>query len=182
VATGLPVDNYEKTFSIADFCTVVPTCFKRVCAPVHSQSTELLDLLTIPKLVNQLDGPSPVYVPVNITDNSRNVIRQEYVVTVSEFYQFSGLRELKFISMSSRISKFPTRSSKYSRQSFKNRKSIINLVRILSEKAPALNDQRSTVFNPTCPAFRATQNNKSNQGNPNNFAYHSTRAGNRGKQ
>jgi spore coat protein A len=54
--------------------------------PVHSQAT-LLDPLTIPKWTNQLGGPIPVYVPVNITDASGNVIRQDYVVTVSEFYQ-----------------------------------------------------------------------------------------------
>jgi spore coat protein A len=55
--------------------------------PVHSQPTELLDPLTIPKWANQLGGPIPVYVPVNVTDSNGNVIRQEYAVTVSEFYQ-----------------------------------------------------------------------------------------------
>jgi spore coat protein A len=55
--------------------------------PVCSQSTELLDPLTIPKWVNQLTGPLPVYIPVNITDNSGNVVRQDFVVNASEFYQ-----------------------------------------------------------------------------------------------
>ncbi len=61
--------------------------FSALALPVRSQSTELLDPLAIPKWVNQLEGPIPVYVPVNITDNNGDVIRQEYVVTVSEFYQ-----------------------------------------------------------------------------------------------
>jgi spore coat protein A len=55
--------------------------------PVFSQTPELLDPLTIPQWVNQLDGPPPVYTPTNITDNQGNLIRQEYVVTVTEFNQ-----------------------------------------------------------------------------------------------
>ena len=55
--------------------------------PAHSQSVGLLDPLSIPKWVNQLDGPLPEYVPTNITDSSGNVIRQDYVVNVTQFYQ-----------------------------------------------------------------------------------------------
>jgi spore coat protein A len=55
--------------------------------PVFSQTPELLDPLTIPQWVNQLDGPPPVYTPTNITDNEGNLIRQDYVVTVTEFNQ-----------------------------------------------------------------------------------------------
>jgi len=55
--------------------------------PVFSQSPELLDPATIPKWVNQLDGPPPVFAPENILDNDGNVIRQDYVVSVAEFYQ-----------------------------------------------------------------------------------------------
>jgi spore coat protein A, manganese oxidase len=54
---------------------------------VNSQSSGLLDPLAIPKWVNQLSGPPPVYLPVNVTDKNGNVIRQEYVVNVTEFYQ-----------------------------------------------------------------------------------------------
>ena len=54
---------------------------------VHSQSIGLLDPTSIPKWVNQLDGPMPVYVPANITDNNGNVIRQDYVVNITQFYQ-----------------------------------------------------------------------------------------------
>jgi spore coat protein A len=53
--------------------------------PAFSQTPELLDPLTIPQWVNQLDGPPPVYTPTNITDNQGNLIRQDYVVTVTEF-------------------------------------------------------------------------------------------------
>ncbi len=55
--------------------------------PVFSQTPELLDPLTIPQWVNQLEGPPPVYRPTNIIDNEGNLIRQEYVVTVTEFNQ-----------------------------------------------------------------------------------------------
>jgi spore coat protein A len=55
--------------------------------PVFSQSIELLDPVTIPKWVNQLDGAPPVFVPENILDNDGNIIRQDYVVSVAEFYQ-----------------------------------------------------------------------------------------------
>jgi hypothetical protein len=52
-----------------------------------SQQPQLIDSLTIPKFVNQLDQPPTVYVPNNITDSSGNLIRQEYTVKVSEFIQ-----------------------------------------------------------------------------------------------
>jgi FtsP/CotA-like multicopper oxidase with cupredoxin domain len=54
--------------------------------PVSSKPT-FLDPLTIPKWTNQLDSHIAVYVPKNVTDSQGNVIRQEYVVSVSEFYQ-----------------------------------------------------------------------------------------------
>jgi FtsP/CotA-like multicopper oxidase with cupredoxin domain len=54
--------------------------------PVFSQSV-ILDPLTIPKWVNQLDGPPPVYVPTNVTNGYGEVIRQDYVVSVAESYQ-----------------------------------------------------------------------------------------------
>jgi FtsP/CotA-like multicopper oxidase with cupredoxin domain len=52
-----------------------------------SQTPELLDPLTIPKWVNQLDSPPPVYVPTNVTDSFGQLIRQEYTATVTEFNQ-----------------------------------------------------------------------------------------------
>ena len=45
-----------------------------------------LDPLIIPKYVNQLVIP-PVYVPTNVTDKNGNLIRQDYTVDVTEFYQ-----------------------------------------------------------------------------------------------
>jgi hypothetical protein len=50
-------------------------------------TTQLLDPLTIPKFVNQLDQPPPVYIPTNVTDGSGKLIHQEYIVKVSEFTQ-----------------------------------------------------------------------------------------------
>jgi FtsP/CotA-like multicopper oxidase with cupredoxin domain len=54
--------------------------------PVFSKPA-ILDPLTIPKWVNQLDGPPPVYVPTNVTNIYGEVIRQDYVVSVAESYQ-----------------------------------------------------------------------------------------------
>ena len=43
-----------------------------------------LDPLTIPKFVNQLTGPPPVYTPTNVTDCNGKVIRQDYCVDMDE--------------------------------------------------------------------------------------------------
>jgi len=45
-----------------------------------------LDPRAIPKWTNQLVIP-PVYVPTNVTDENGNVIRQEYTVDATQFYQ-----------------------------------------------------------------------------------------------
>jgi hypothetical protein len=50
------------------------------------------------------------------------------------------------------------------------------------KSSPTPNDQKSAVFNPASPAFKGASDNRSNQMNPNNAAYHSSRAGNRGKR
>src|SRR4030065_1815104 len=52
-----------------------------------SQQPQLLDPLTIPKFVNQLDQSPTVYIPNNVTDNTGKIIRQEYTVKGSEFTQ-----------------------------------------------------------------------------------------------
>jgi len=46
----------------------------------------LLDPLTIPKYVNQLTGPPPVYEP-KVVKRGNKVIRHDYTVDVTEFYQ-----------------------------------------------------------------------------------------------
>jgi spore coat protein A len=56
-------------------------------AQLVSPDPIFLDPLTIPKWTNQLDGHMPVYIPTNVTDSHGNVIRQEFTVSVSEFYQ-----------------------------------------------------------------------------------------------
>jgi FtsP/CotA-like multicopper oxidase with cupredoxin domain len=52
-----------------------------------SQTPQLLDPLSIPQFVNQLNQPPSVFVPTNVTDKSGNLIRQEYTVKVSQFTQ-----------------------------------------------------------------------------------------------
>jgi len=52
-----------------------------------SQTSQFIDPLVIPKFVNQLDGPLPVYTPTAVNDNSGKLIRQDYTVRVSEFTQ-----------------------------------------------------------------------------------------------
>ena len=51
-----------------------------------AQPPTLLDPTTIPKYVTQLDGPPPIYVPANVYCDGK-LIRQEYIVDASEFYQ-----------------------------------------------------------------------------------------------
>jgi spore coat protein A len=53
---------------------------------VASEPT-ILDPTIIPKWTNQLDSQMPVYVPINVTDSNGNVIRQDFTVSVSQFYQ-----------------------------------------------------------------------------------------------
>ena len=48
------------------------------------QTVTNLDPLTIPKFVNQLTGPPPVYTPTNVTDCNGKVIRQDYCVDMDE--------------------------------------------------------------------------------------------------
>jgi spore coat protein A, manganese oxidase len=55
--------------------------------PAQSQTATLLDPTAIPQWVNQLNGPMPVYVPINITDSRGNVVRQDYTVNVTQFTQ-----------------------------------------------------------------------------------------------
>jgi spore coat protein A, manganese oxidase len=50
-----------------------------------SQSSAILDPLTIPKYENQLTGPPSVYESTNITDSTGKVIRHEYTITMSSF-------------------------------------------------------------------------------------------------
>jgi FtsP/CotA-like multicopper oxidase with cupredoxin domain len=72
---------------LALFLLLSLTLVLDVSAQPASSKPTFLDPLTIPKWINQLDSRIPVYVPKNVTDSQGNVIRQEYVVSVSEFYQ-----------------------------------------------------------------------------------------------
>jgi spore coat protein A, manganese oxidase len=52
------------------------------------QTINFLDPTMIPKWVNTIDNPPPVYIPNNnVTDNSGSLIRQEYSIGVREFEQ-----------------------------------------------------------------------------------------------
>jgi spore coat protein A len=78
------VKLFSTSFLTILACAVLLSAFTPLA---FAESPQLLDPFTIPKWVNQLDGPLPVYVPTNITDGSGNLIRQDYVVNVTEFYQ-----------------------------------------------------------------------------------------------
>ncbi len=54
---------------------------------IYAQTPQLLDPLTIPQFVNQLEGPPPVFTPTDVNDASGKLIRRYYTVTVSEFMQ-----------------------------------------------------------------------------------------------
>ncbi|MFW9767942.1 MAG: multicopper oxidase family protein [Candidatus Thorarchaeota archaeon] len=47
----------------------------------------LLDPTTIPKFVNQLNGPPPVYETTDVLDSSGNLVKQTAIVDMTEFYQ-----------------------------------------------------------------------------------------------
>jgi FtsP/CotA-like multicopper oxidase with cupredoxin domain len=65
-------------------CSMVSSIFVQ---GVFSQTPTLLDPNVIPKWVNQIVGPPPIYIPKNVTDDSGKLIRQEYTVSVREFEQ-----------------------------------------------------------------------------------------------
>lgn len=54
---------------------------------VQSQPTQILDSSSIPKFVNQLEMPPPTFTPINVTDQSGKLTRQEYTVSVTQFNQ-----------------------------------------------------------------------------------------------
>ncbi len=51
----------------------------------------------------------------------------------------------------------------------------------MGKEKPMPNDQRATVQNPTSAEHKEAMDNRSNQLNQNNPAYHSSRAGNQKK-
>ena len=65
-------------------CSTLPSI---IVQGVFSQTPSLLDPNIIPKWVNQLTGPPPIYVPNNVSDSSGKLIRQEYTVSVRQFEQ-----------------------------------------------------------------------------------------------
>ncbi len=54
---------------------------------VQMTSVSALDPSAIPKYVNQLAGPPPVYVPIIVKDSNGNVVSHEYTVGVGSFIQ-----------------------------------------------------------------------------------------------
>jgi spore coat protein A len=77
--------NRQPTFVLTIlFFILIPVSIPTM---VFGQTVQLLDPSVIPKFVNQLDQPPPIFMPTNITDNSNNLIRQEYTVKVSQFSQ-----------------------------------------------------------------------------------------------
>jgi spore coat protein A len=63
------------------------TSVLEVTAQAVSSEPTIVDPMMIPKWTNQLDSQIPVYIPTNVTDSNGKVIRQDYTVTVSQFYQ-----------------------------------------------------------------------------------------------
>lgn len=71
---------------LAVFCAMFAISFW-LASPALAAPPALLDPLTIPKWVNQLEAPPPVYVPTAVTDDYGRVVRHEYTVDITEFYQ-----------------------------------------------------------------------------------------------
>lgn len=53
----------------------------------YAQTPQILDPSNIPKFVNQLNQPPPTYTATNVTDDSGKLVRQEYIVGVTQFTQ-----------------------------------------------------------------------------------------------
>ena len=58
-----------------------------IFAPVSADDPDLLDPDTIPKFVNQLTGPPPVYTPTYIPNPTGPGVAQYYEVTMDESMQ-----------------------------------------------------------------------------------------------
>ena len=78
---------YRKKLAALILTAIFLSSVPLVSAQDLSAKPSFLDPLKIPKYTNQLDGSSPVFTPTNITDSQGNVIRQDYTISASEFYQ-----------------------------------------------------------------------------------------------
>ena len=77
----------RKTASIMLIATLTLMLFSSAfMLSASAQPLNLLDPTTIPKYLTQLTGPPPVYVPYNVYCDGK-IVRQDYVVDASEFYQ-----------------------------------------------------------------------------------------------
>lgn len=66
----------------------IPTQNNQVfTADAATTQVAILDPRTIPKYVNQLTGPPPVYEPTNVLDSNGNIIKQKITVDMSNFTQ-----------------------------------------------------------------------------------------------
>jgi spore coat protein A len=78
--------NKKISVTIAIAVLIVASFVSLTNLEVKAQPDPTLDPTTIPKYVDQLVIP-PVYVPKNIYDRCGNLVRQEYKISMTEFYQ-----------------------------------------------------------------------------------------------
>jgi FtsP/CotA-like multicopper oxidase with cupredoxin domain len=81
------MQKIKKSMSVALFVLTISLASLMFVFPVSAASPPLLDPTTIPKWVNQLTSPPPVYVPTVITDEFDNVIRHEYTIEMRQRIQ-----------------------------------------------------------------------------------------------
>ena len=77
----------KKIFSTVLILTILSGVVPSFIAQsANAQTSSFLDPMSIPQWTNKLEIP-PVYTPINITDSSGTLIRQEYAINVTEFKQ-----------------------------------------------------------------------------------------------
>jgi len=80
--------SYMKALSVIFAASIVMLSLTTSVFSAPPVPPGILDPTTIPKFVNQLIGPPPVYYPTNITDPGTGaLIRQEYMVNMTQFKQ-----------------------------------------------------------------------------------------------
>jgi spore coat protein A, manganese oxidase len=79
--------QFNKKLAALIFVTLFLASVPLVNAQNLTPTVTFIDPQKIPKYTNQLDTSYPVFTPTNITDSQGNVVRQDFTVSASQFYQ-----------------------------------------------------------------------------------------------
>jgi spore coat protein A, manganese oxidase len=79
--------QFNKKIAALIFVTLFLESVPLVNAQNLTPTVTFIDPQKIPKYTNQLGTSYPVFTPTNITDSQGNVVRQDFTVSASQFYQ-----------------------------------------------------------------------------------------------